>query len=782
MCSAESSDARAAAEGHDNPRMAAEHGLTERHVDIPGFRIQREVGRGAASIIYLATWGDIGREAALKVSVGEASQDLERRRRFVRESSLVADIDHPHIVKVYDAGAGTFPYIAMEYLEGGNLIARMGRGMSVSEAVGVAKQIALALDVLSDRGIVHRDVKPENILFRGRDEAVLTDFGIALEADGKPSAGEIAGTVPYMSPEQAAGGGVDGRSDLYSLGIVFHLMLTGEVPFSSDDGDPASARVVPRLPDSVSAYQDVLDRWLRKNPAERFQTGADLVRALDAVPGARECSPQEDALDSTPIPPSRISPVSTDEVRAVAGSAFAATNVRAEGPRAPRRRAASVAFAWVAAAAVAAAGYFGFDQRAAITDLLVQTGMIEDVSATAAWKVAEALRLDPNQSLAAIVAAYRRVLDSDPEHAGALERLSTVAAAWKRDIDIALEWDDLALAEAKLNESLGVFPQDAELTVLFERLSARRRADSIMQNTNALLASQGMSHEPSASSAIQAYQEVLQRLPEHAEAQMRLDELAGHYTGLAERAVLEGDVAGAMDKLGRAVAANPDYPALDSVRAQINQAATLQAEIDDLLNRASAYRAASALVDPPEANAAEIYHRVLATDRDNAIAGQGLLEVAASVLEQFGEHLDAANFEAAKHLADRSSVVGLGEVPVTEMRARYDAEIARLDTVAQLLAEARTLFADGWFTLPADGGVVARVREVLRLDPGNTAATDLLTRTAGRLAAAAMEAHDYGLAEPARLYLDLALTVTPDVDEWRDLRETWAASASIGGE
>ena len=779
--------------------MPVDRGSTERQVEIPGFRIQREVGRGAASIVYLATWGEIGRDVALKVAVGDTVRHPERRRRFLREAGLVADIDHPHVVKVYDAG--TLPYIAMEYLEGGNLIARMGRGMSVLEAVGVAKQIAVALDILHDHGIVHRDVKPENILFRGRNEAVLTDFGIAVEAGGTPSPGEIVGTTPYMSPEQAAGVVVDGRSDLYSLGVVFHLMLTGEVPFSSADGVPASAGAVPRLPDSFSAYQDVLDRWLRQDPAERFQTGADLIRGLDAVPGARGrpsqegvrgCPSQEGARgrpsqegarDSMPMPPTRISPVSTDEVRAVADSAFAATNIRAEGSGAPRRSSrASVAFAWLALAAVAVAGYFGFDQRATITDFLVRTGMMEDVSATAAWKVAEALRLDPNQSLAAIVAAYRRVLDGDPEHPGALERLSTVAAAWKSDIGIALASDDLALAEAKLNESLGVFPQDAELTVLFERLSDRRRADSIMQNTNALLASQGMSHEPSASSAIQAYQEVLQRLPEHAEAQMRLDELAGHYTGLAVRAVLEGDVAGAMDKLGRAVAANPDHPALDNVRARINQAATLQAEIDELLNRASGYRAASALVDPPEANAAEIYHRVLATDRENAIAGQGLLEVAASVLEQFGEHLDAGNFEAAKHLADRSSVVGLGEVPVNEMRTRYDAEIVRLDTVARLLAEARALFSDGWFTLPADGGVVARVREVLRLDPGNTAATELLTRTAERLAAAAKEAHEHGLVEPARLYLDLALTVTPDVDEWRDLREAWAANALIGGE
>ena len=739
-------------------------------MEIPGFRVQREVGRGAASIVYLATWGDMGREVALKVAVGEAAQDPAVQRRLAHESEVLARIDHPHVVKAYEAGTGICPYIAQEYLDGGDLVARMGRGMSLTDAVGVAKQVALALDALAGHGIVHRDVKPENILFRGREEAVLTDFGIAAEAGAQPSTATVPGTSGYMSPEQATGSAVDGRSDLYSLGVVFYLMLTGEAPPASEDGDPA-ARGAIRLPESPSAYRDVLARWLHKDPDERFQTGAEVIRALDAV----------EVRDPAPIAAVRIDSIATGEIQAVTGAAFAATAVRASSPGPPRRRAVSVAIASMVVAAIALVGYFGVAERAAIADFLARTGLTEDVALTSAWKSAEALRLDPNQSLAAIVAAYRRVLDRDPAHDGALERISTVAAAWKRDIDAALESDDLALADAKLNESLGVFPQDAELANLFEQLSDRRRADTIMQDTNALLASQGMSHEPSASSATQAYHEVLQRLPDHAGAQMRLNELAGHYAGLAERAVLEGDVAGAMDKLGRAVAANPDYQALEGVRAQIAQAATVQAEIDELLNRASAYRAAAALVDPPEANAAEIYHRVLATDEDNAIARQGLLEIAASALEQFGEFLRAGNLDAAKQLTDRATVVGLGEVPVSEMRTRYDAEIDRLETVARVLAEAHELFANGWLTLPADGGVVARLREVLRLDPDNGAAAELLTRTAQRLAAAAKDAHAFNLMDDARLYLDLALTVTPDVDEWRVLREAWAASSADAG-
>ena len=213
--------------------------------------------------------------------------------------------------------------------------------------------------------------------------------------------------------------------------------------------------------------------------------------------------------------------------------------------------------------------------------------------------------------------------------------LSTVAATWKDDIAQAIESEDFAIAEAKLSESLSIFPEDSELTVLFERVSDRRRAESILRGARVLLATQSMSHEPSAAAAIQALQEVLRRYPGNEEARVRLDELAGHYTALAEGAVTEGDVANAINKLGRASSANPDYPDLARVRELIRQAETLAQEIGEMLQRAGDLRVAAALVDPAGANAAEIYFRVLATDPGNAIAQQGLAEVAEQVLAQF---------------------------------------------------------------------------------------------------------------------------------------------------
>ena len=302
-------------------------------MELAGFTIHREIGRGAASVVYLATWEAVGREVALKVPADEAARNPSVRQRFSREYDLLAPVDHPNIVKVYEAGTGDFPYIAMEYLDGGDLIARLGRGMSASDAVRVAKQVALALDALRGHGIAHRDVKPEHILFRGRDEAVLTDFGIAAKAGAATSPDMIVGTSRYMSPEQAAGGAADGRSDLYSLGVVFHLMLTGEVSSASDE------RGFGLLPERVAMFQDAVDRWLLRDPERRFQTGAEVIRALDAAdvqegfgttlhadtPGAHRAR----------CLPTRFAPWRARRSRRGRMSAW-------KGPRAPRRRAASV--------------------------------------------------------------------------------------------------------------------------------------------------------------------------------------------------------------------------------------------------------------------------------------------------------------------------------------------------------------------------------------------------------------------------------------------------------
>ena len=757
---------------------------------IAGYRIQRELGRpgrrgaGAPRLpgapgearVYLASERQSNRSVALKViGLGDAA-DLLARDRAWRRARRAARLDHPNAVKVYDVGlAESALYVAMEHLQGGDLSARLRAGVSYADILRITEQLANALDHAHAKGCLHGDVTPSNILFRDPGTAVLVDFvGGApdLEPGTAPGRVRMVGTPGYMSPEQAAGRGFDARSDLYGLGAVFFQMLTGDTPHPPEHAGatvirhPAAA--APRLPEEFAALQELVDGVLAPLPERRFQSGAEIVRALDAVRFE----------DVTPRPALVRALVSTSEIEVLAASAQprrdAGRTRLDEGARA-RVRVAPVAVGAALVLAVVTGGYFGMTQPDAATALLARTGLAEHPEVEQAWSAAEALRRDPNQSLAAIVAAYRRVLDRAPGHEGAGVALSTVAATWKNDIAQAIESEDFAIAEAKLSESLSIFPEDPEFTVLFERVSERRRAESILRGARVLLATQSMSHEPSAAAAIQALQEVLRRYPGNEEARVRLDELAGHYTALAEGAVTEGDVTDAINKLGRASSANPDYPELARVRELIRQAETLAQEIQEMLQRAGDLRVAAALVDPAEANAAEIYFRVLATDPDNAIAQQGLAEVAAQVLAQFSGLLGDRNLARAQHLLDRAVAVGLGETTVNEMHLRLDAEEQRLATVASLLREAETLFRDGYFTEPAEANVVAKLREVIRLDPGNARASALLTRTAERLATVAREAFDVGLAPDARYYLDLALTVTPDVDEWRVLREAWTA-------
>jgi len=593
----------------------------------------------------------------------------------------------------------------------------------------------------------------------------------------------VVGTPQYMSPEQAAGRELDGRSDLYSLGVVFFRMLTGDVPYKADSAVAVGIRhlqdPIPRLPSHLAAFQQIVNRVLAKKPEARFQSGAEVVAALETVRA-------EGSVPNTVV---KGDVVSTAEIRAVTDIVPApARDVRAlrveadpSRRRPPRRR----AWPWLVVLLVFGAGagiWFYPDRTRLLNQVLLATGIMEDPELEQAWSGAQSLRGDPNQSLASIVAGYRRVRMIDPNHEGAEAAIASLAGEWKAKVTAALAADDIGHAEALLNEALAVFPLDEELTVLFDRLNERKRAIALVVSTQALLRSHGPDDLPTVTAAIQAYQEVLRLHPTNATAIAELDRLADHYTTLAVQALDVGDVTAAMGFLERASTANSKYPQLLAARDRIQQANSLQREIEALLQQAGAYRASGALLNPPGENAAEIYHRVLATDPDNAIASQGLSEVVAQLLTRATELLNAGQIDSVRAMNARALEIGLSDAALQGLNAKLTAEEARIASVVRLLKDAEALLADGFVTEPPAGNAVARILEVLRLDPGNAAAQTLLKNAAGRLYAVALEAYDVGMRQEARHYLDLALTVTPDVAEWRSLRDAWTAETSAVSE
>jgi hypothetical protein len=280
------------------------------------YDIQRELGRGGMGIVLLARDERLDRQVALKVLPPSLAEQTDTRERFLREARMAAQLSHPHIVPVHRADdIGGFAFFAMGYVDGETLGDRIrDRGaLPPADAVRVLREVAWALAYAHARGIVHRDVKPENILIeRGSGRAIVTDFGIA-RADYNPSLtqdGLVLGTVHYMSPEQSGGEALDGRSDLYALGCVGFLALSGRLPFEgtapqavliahATKQPPLLRDVAPGVPATLAS---VIDRCLRKHPRDRFATGEELAdalgKAMDAVESHERESQSTDMLSS----------------------------------------------------------------------------------------------------------------------------------------------------------------------------------------------------------------------------------------------------------------------------------------------------------------------------------------------------------------------------------------------------------------------------------------------------------------------------------------------------
>ncbi|HEX9610480.1 MAG TPA: serine/threonine-protein kinase, partial [Gemmatimonadales bacterium] len=263
------------------------------------YSLERELGRGGMGIVYLARDLRLERVVAIKLLPPERARDDGLRQRFVREARTAAKLSHPHIIPIHAVEeTGAFVYFVMAFVDGETLGARVRREgrLKPHEAARVLREVAWALAYAHAQGVVHRDVKPDNILLeRGAGRALVLDFGIArlVQAPGVSGAGELAGTPEYMSPEQASGDAVDGRADLYSLGVVAFLALTGRLPFTAPTVPALLVQHVtappPRLeaPGAPRVLVGAVERCLAKDPAARFQSGEALADALSGVLAGR---------------------------------------------------------------------------------------------------------------------------------------------------------------------------------------------------------------------------------------------------------------------------------------------------------------------------------------------------------------------------------------------------------------------------------------------------------------------------------------------------------------
>jgi len=300
----------------------------DRLPEIPGYQLQYRLGEGGMAKVYFGVQTRLKRRVAVKVMEGFLLKDENFSRRFLKEAETAANLNHPNIVTIYDVGqAGESYYMVMEYLDG-TLKERIqrardkgGAGLEAVEAVRVLESMAQALEYAHNQGYIHRDIKPDNIMFRNGDTPVLVDFGIA-KAIGTTTkltkTGMSIGTPHYMSPEQIRGQAVDGRADIYSLGVLFYEMLTGEVPYKATDYIAVVMKhlnePVPQLPRGLERFQPLLERMMAKEKEQRIQSGSELLEQLRGK--ASIALEEPEAVEATMVSPVHDHAVKSRDFRA----------------------------------------------------------------------------------------------------------------------------------------------------------------------------------------------------------------------------------------------------------------------------------------------------------------------------------------------------------------------------------------------------------------------------------------------------------------------------------
>lgn len=553
--------------------------MSDSALQIPGYTLHGPLGRGGMAEVYLATQQSLQRKVAIKIL--SKSENPEYIQRFIKEGHLVASLHHPSIITIHDIDqlADGRYYLAMEFLPGGDLARHKGEVFGAQRALAIVRQIASGLAVVHDQGLVHRDVKPANILFRADGTAVLTDFGVAKDLDldsDMTQFGIAVGSPAYSSPEQAQCQPLDARTDIYSLGVILLEMLTGENPFRAGNYTQTVMNhvqlVPPPLPPALAACQALLDRMLAKQPQQRFYDCRELVAALDAI---EFCDP-----DATRIGPG----LARQELSTIRAAMSAEPTILA-----PRQSRWPLLLIAVALAVMLTAGGLYWRQQSEIADLLAQ----------AEQRLAAGQLVEPVQDSAEHY--FRAVLAVDARSQAALEGLERVRA---KRIEGFLALGEQRLAEGRLVEpagdsaehhfqqALALDAQHAAATDGLRRVLEARIAGHLAQAEQSIAEQRLLL--PEDDSAVYYYRQILDWAPGHPQALAGLQRVAGLYREMASAAYRRGDFPAALAMIERGL----------QVQADDEQLLAMHEEHQSLVESARASRRAAASRPAPHQGAA----------------------------------------------------------------------------------------------------------------------------------------------------------------------------------
>ena len=740
--------------------------------NIPGYELIRELGSGGMAVVWLAIQRSLDRKIAIKV-MKRNIDDLEKfERRFLVEGRTMAKLPHRNIVAVYDiVKSDENTYIAMEYLQGDTLSQKMKEGLSLAEGISVVVQIAQALQFAHEHGVVHRDLKPANIMFRDDATPVLTDFGIARQQDSGATrltqTGMLVGTPTYMSPEQINALEVDGRSDLYSLGILFYELLTGAPPFQADT--PIAVLMAhltsppPTLPPQFADFQPVLDGMLAKSRDDRFpdlrvftralkgavQQNHNLWARLQSDPN-QSSSEQLRALGFSISGPSSQSIAQPDsgQIR-LPPSSRGLPRTPTPGPAslqfpdqftqpsvAPRRPPWALIGGAAAAAVLVVVLLIAFWPRTTTIDpglkALVDTTLIGVREQIAKKDLAKAREL--------LIPAMQQA----GSYEGTLKVVDEMAEALKAQTEAALAARDYDAATVGLEQVRALKPEDPALTAIETRIKAGRARAAQGAEIAALLARADEAikarRDLGASGAYAILAKARQLAPDDANVKQRVDALVARVLDPARAALGRNELDVALKSVRTTEGELANEPAWKTLEAEVERATNTQAlrlRVATVLQQLDQQLQRGRLLEPAGDNARESLAAAQKLDAASPEVAKRQTALAQALTASAKQSLDRG--ETEKALTDANAALAVQPAFAEAATLKRTAE-GRLDAsrakVLETLDAARQALAEQRFLPPAQPNARALVEQVLGLDPQNAEAQSLLAELPRRIVAA----------------------------------------------